>query len=296
MFHNATVQNANVIACQIAAEGQRISAQISHTMPMAALALERGFERMNNSFHQSIQAVEASVSSAIQETQRLSYAHDNRSDRPNSRENQHTLAGQARETSLHSQVESVRTIAQPLQSYNDTPVQQGYPGDHEESLGHGSEEFDMHSLFESKCSCYHQPLQGGLGTSKRGRYRGCYHKSSCPLSITEKVEYDIVGRFKLFNYLFICRMGISYSRHAAFRSLQIQPNFTVRAVVPGNSPAFVLVRNTMIALESCETPDTAISTVGSCLVGLEKLFLQGKAWPTDTTHHYGNLLDVIDPI
>ncbi|KAJ0107794.1 hypothetical protein J7T55_000056 [Diaporthe amygdali] len=86
------------------------------------------------------------------------------------------------------------------------------------------------------------------------------------------------------------KIAIEYSQYAFLRSLHIQHNFTIRATVPQGSPAFDLIDGITFNMGSYSTVQSLQRTLQSCLRGLQRLFMEGRAWPTDIEDSTGNNL------
>lgn len=136
------------------------------------------------------------------------------------------------------------------------------------------------SLWELKCHC-------------AGSISPAYpvtHATSCYLSLRHRQRRALIGKVKLFNYFFQFQVAIEYSQYAFLRSLQIQNNFTIRATVPEGSPAFELIDDTTFNMARYTTAQALRKGLQSCLSGLQRLFMEGRAWPTDIETTTGNNL------
>ncbi|KAK7725234.1 hypothetical protein SLS63_008231 [Diaporthe eres] len=91
----------------------------------------------------------------------------------------------------------------------------------------------------------------------------------------------LIGKIRLFNYFFQFQVAIEYSQYAFLRSLHIQHNFTIRATVPQGSPAFDLIDGITFNMGFYSTAQPLRQNLQSCLQGLQHLFMEGRAWPTD---------------
>lgn len=98
------------------------------------------------------------------------------------------------------------------------------------------------------------------------------------------------GGLRVFRYLVQVRVAIEYSHQAFLNEIQIQPNLTIRATVPSDSPAFTLVhdivRNLLLPEEEFR------QKVRVCLRDLQDLFSRDQARPTDIDIQGDNLMDV----
>lgn len=136
------------------------------------------------------------------------------------------------------------------------------------------------SLWELKCYC-------------AGSISPAYpvtHATSCYLSLRHRQRRALIGKVKLFNYFFQLQVAVEYSQHAFLRSLHIQNNFTIRATVPEGSPAFELIDDTTFNMARYKTAQALRQGLQSCLAGLQRLFMEGRAWPTDIETTTGNNL------
>lgn len=84
-------------------------------------------------------------------------------------------------------------------------------------------------LVSGSCNCF---------TSTRrmqARRKPCFHTQ------LKRNRKSLAGGLRIFSYLVQIRVVVEYSQQAFLDDLQIQPNFTIRATVPSDSPAFALV-------------------------------------------------------
>lgn len=116
------------------------------------------------------------------------------------------------------------------------------------------------------------------------------HATSCHLSFRYRQRRALIGKVRLFNYFFQVQVAIEYSQYAFLRSLHIQHNFTIRATVPQGSPAFDLIDGITFNMGFYSTAQSLRQNLQSCLQGLQHLFMEGRAWPTDIEDNTGNNL------
>jgi hypothetical protein len=116
------------------------------------------------------------------------------------------------------------------------------------------------------------------------------HATSCHVSLRHRQRRALVGKIRLFNYFFQVQVAIEYSQYAFLRSLHIQHNFTMRATVPQGSPAFDLIDSITFNMGFYSTTQSLRKSLQSCLQGLQRLFMEGRAWPTDIEDSTGNNL------
>lgn len=116
------------------------------------------------------------------------------------------------------------------------------------------------------------------------------HATSCHLSFRHRQRRALIGKIRLFNYFFQVQVAIEYSQYAFLRSLHIQHNFTIRATVPQGSPAFELIDGITFNMGFYFTAKSLRQNLQSCLQGLQRLFMEGRAWPTDIEDTTGNNL------
>lgn len=157
----------------------------------------------------------------------------------------------------------------------------------------------MTPLWELKCHC-------------AGTVSPAYpvtHATSCYLSLRHRQRRALIGKIRLFNYFFQFQVAIEYSQRAFLRTLHIQHNMTIRATVPDGSSAFGLIHDTTFNMGGCSMGHYTIGhsvggyfTVNSfrkklqvCLEGLQRLFMEGRAWPTDIEESTGNNLLHVSP-
>lgn len=135
------------------------------------------------------------------------------------------------------------------------------------------------ALFDSLCSCFaNSPHE---------------HESQCFRSFQHRKVHIIAGKFNFFSLLLQFRLEVHRSPSSFARDLRVYPNFSMRStVVEYNSEAFNLVYETSQLARRELTARELEKTFRDCLVGLRKLFDEGKAWPTDITTLGKSLLHV----
>lgn len=135
------------------------------------------------------------------------------------------------------------------------------------------------ALSDSLCSC---------SANRPGK-----HESGCFRSFQHRKVHIIAGKFNLFSLLLQFRLEVHRAPFSFARDLKVYPNFSIRSTVVGyDSEAFILVSEiTDLARRELTAPELERS-FRDCLVGLRKLFEEGKAWPTDITTHGESLLHV----
>lgn len=116
------------------------------------------------------------------------------------------------------------------------------------------------------------------------------HATSCHLSFRHRQRRALIGKIRLFNYFFQFQVAIEYSQYAFLRSLHVQHNFTIRATVPQGSPAFDLIDGITFNMGFYSTVQSLRKNLQGCLQGLQRLFMEGRAWPTDIEDSTGNNL------
>lgn len=134
------------------------------------------------------------------------------------------------------------------------------------------------ALFDSLCSC---------STNYRGKHeRGCFRL------FQHKKVHTIAREFRVFNLLLCFRLEVERAPHAFARDFKVYPNFSVRGRVAWPSEAFLLTYKTVLKMERGLAACELRKTFRDCLVKLQILFEEGKAWPTDVTRTGKNLLHV----
>lgn len=134
------------------------------------------------------------------------------------------------------------------------------------------------ALFDSLCSC---------STNYRGKHeRGCFRL------FQHKTVHTIAREFRVFNLLLCFRLEVERAPHAFVRDFKVYPNFSVRGRVAWTSEAFLLTYKTVLKMERGLAACELRKTFRDCLVKLQILFEEGKAWPTDVTRTGKNLLHV----
>lgn len=134
------------------------------------------------------------------------------------------------------------------------------------------------SLFDSLCSCGANRLQN--------------HEKSCFRSFQYKKVHTIARTFRIFSLLLHFRLEVQHDPFVFARDLRVYPNFSMRSTVQNDSEGFCLVVETVKAMEGGLPERELQQTLRHCLVGLRKLFEDGKAWPTDINRSGENLLHV----
>lgn len=134
------------------------------------------------------------------------------------------------------------------------------------------------ALFDSLCSCSINDV--------------AKHEKGCFRSFQHKKVHVIARKFRVFNLLLHLRLEVERAPYAFSRDLKIYPNFSLRSTVEWPSEAFSLTYKTILTMERRLTARELQKIFRDCLVGLQNLFNQGKAWPTDITTTGSNLLHV----
>lgn len=116
------------------------------------------------------------------------------------------------------------------------------------------------------------------------------HTRGCPLEFLDKRSRIISGEIRIFSTLLLWKVSIRYSQ-SFLRDLEVQPNFTMTAIVPRDSPAFRLIAS-LYELDIKMTDDQVGEKISATLRGLRQLFTDHKAWPTDVSMGDINLLHV----
>lgn len=134
------------------------------------------------------------------------------------------------------------------------------------------------ALSDSLCSC---------SGNRPGK-----HESGCFRSFQHRKVHIIAGKFNLLSLLLQFRLEVHRSPFSFARDLRVYPNFSIRSTVRrSDSQAFDLVYEASQLVRRQSAPELE-RTFRDCLVGLRKLFDEGKAWPTDITTHGESLLHV----
>lgn len=134
------------------------------------------------------------------------------------------------------------------------------------------------ALFDSLCSC-----------SKN--YRG-NHERGCFRLFQHKTVHTIAKEFRVFNLLLCFRLEVERAPHAFVRDFKVHPNFSVRGRVAWPSEAFLLTYKTVLKMERGLAACELRKNFRDCLVKLQILFEEGKAWPTDVSRTGKTLLHV----
>ncbi|POS81510.1 hypothetical protein DHEL01_v200083 [Diaporthe helianthi] len=241
-------------------ESQEIKAQVAALVPDVSEALEAHVTKGQESLHARLDSLELMIKSSSQ-----------------------TIQMQTASKGPKSYAEITRTASEDL---GNTPLvketeheQRPPPYIQESSCGRESSS-NSNSLWTLKCYC-------------AGSISPAYpvtHATSCYLSFRHRQRRALIGKVKLFNYFFQFQVAVEYSQYAFLRSLHIQNNFTIRATVPEGSPAFELLDDTTFNMARYKSAQALRNGLQSCLAGLQRLFMEGRAWPTDIETTTGNNL------
>lgn len=259
-----TLSESLSLSSIVTTESQDIKAHIASLVPDMSQALEGSVAKSQESLHARLDSLELMIKSS---SQTMHFQTTSR--------NPKTIDSDTCTVSKDHESTSV------VEATKDEPAPPGYtkrrPDAGKSSGGN--------SLWELKCHC-------------AGSISPAYpvtHATSCYLSLRHRQRRALIGKVKLFNYFFQFQVGIEYSQYAFLRSLQIQNNFTIRATVPEGSPAFELIDDTTFNMARYTTAKALRQGLQSCLAGLQRLFMEGRAWPTDIETTTGNnLLHVRD--
>lgn len=255
-----TLSESLSLSSIVTTESQDIRAQVAALVPDMSRALEGGIAKGQESLHARLDSLELMIKSSSETTQIQATS----SELKNLSSNPCIASGCHEPTSV---VQTPGGEHQPI-SYTQT-----VSGARTPSSSKGS-------LWELKCYC-------------AGSISPAYpvtHATSCYLSLRHRQRRALIGKVKLFNYFFQFQVAIEYSQYAFLRSLHIQNNFTIRATVPEGSPAFELIDDTTFDMARYRTAQALRQGLQSCLAGLQRLFMEGRAWPTDIETTTGNNL------
>lgn len=255
-----TLSESLSLSSIVTTESQDIKAQVAALVPDMSRALEGGITKGHESLHARLDSLELMIKSSSQTTQIQTTSSDLKTLRSN--------------TCVASGCQKPTPVVQPPGGeHQPTSYTQTVSGARTPSSNKGS-------LWELKCYC-------------AGSISPAYpvtHATSCYLSLRHRQRRALIGKVKLFNYFFQFQVAIEYSQYAFLRSLHIQNNFTIRATVPEGSPAFELIDDTTFNMARYRTAQALRQGLQSCLAGLQRLFMEGRAWPTDIETTTGNNL------
>ncbi|KAI3398513.1 hypothetical protein diail_9037 [Diaporthe ilicicola] len=236
----------------ISAQGQGIQEQIAAMVPDLSQTLESGIAKSEQSLQARMDSLEIMIKESLQTEERTE---------PNCTQ---CIRGSSTAVALPSALTNTPEIASHVQ-------RPAIPG---------KTPSVKTPLWELKCHC-------------AGSVSPAYpvtHATSCYLSLRHRERRALIGKIRLFNYFFQFQVAIEYSQYAFLRSLHIQHNFTIRATVPQGSPAFDLVDGLTFNMGLYPTVQSLRKSLQSCLEGLQRLFREGRAWPTDIEDGTGNNL------
>jgi hypothetical protein len=147
------------------------------------------------------------------------------------------------------------------------------------------------------CHCHTNPKARQLlhRNESPGLDRESKHERSCFCYLTPTVSSKrITGDFALFKRIVKWDIAISYSTRGMFQSLQIFPSLSIQGMVPLDSPAFQLLRETVPKVVTWHAADITVrhSQLRQCLRDIQELYIAGEASPTDVTPDGHDLLSV----
>lgn len=254
-----TLSESLSLSSIVTTESQDIKAHITSLVPDMSQALEGSVAKSQESLHARLDSLELMIKSSSQTVHVQTTSRN-----PKCMNNESCMVFRDHE---HVSV---------VDATKDEPAR---PNDTERRPDAGNPS-GGNSLWELKCHC-------------AGSISPAYpvtHATSCYLSLRHRQRRALIGKVKLFNYVFQSQVGIEYSQYAFLRSLHIQNNFTIRATVPEGSPAFELIDDTTFNMARYTTAQALRQGLQSCLAGLQRLFMEGRAWPTDIETTTGNNL------
>lgn len=262
-----TLSESLSLSSIITTESQEIKAQVAALVPDVSQALETGVTKGQESLHARLDTLELMIKSSSQTTQIQSTPR-------NSDTRKYTTCQASDDHGCTSIVKATENEPQPPPYTTQTS-----------SYAREESPSSSNSLWKLKCYC-------------AGSISPAYpitHATSCYLSLRHRQRRALIGKVKLFNYFFQFQVAVEYSQYAFLRSLSIQNNFTIRATVPEGSAAFELIDDTTFNMARYTSTQALRQGLQSCLVGLQRLFMEGRAWPTDIETTTGNnLLHVCD--
>lgn len=260
-----TLSESLSLSSVVTTESQDIKAQIAALVPDMSQALDGGVAKGQQSLHARLDSLEYMIKLSSQTTQ--------------------IQATPRNQNFLKSHTCTSSGDHEPFSVVKASEDESEPPSYTQRISSAGEYSLSKSPLWELKCYC-------------AGSISPAYpvtHATSCYLSLRHRQRRALIGKVKLFNYFFQFQVGIEYSQYAFLRSLQIQNNFTIRATVPEGSPAFELIDDTTFNMARYTTAKSLRQGLQSCLAGLQRLFMEGRAWPTDIETTTGNnLLHVSD--
>ncbi|KAL1883235.1 hypothetical protein Daus18300_000293 [Diaporthe australafricana] len=262
-----TKSESQVLSSIVSAQGRDIQEQIAAVVPDLSKILESGLTKSEQYFQAQMDRLEVMIKESLHTEER---AEPN-----NTRGTGGSSIAEALPQAFSNELEMtshVQNASFPGRKYSTAKT----------------------PLWELKCHC-------------AGTISPAYpvtHATSCYLSLRHRQRRALIGKIRLFNYFFQFQVAIEYSQRAFLRTLHIQHNITIRATVPDGSPAFGLIHGTTFNMGGCSMGHYTIGrSVGgyftvnsfrqklqSCLEGLQRLFMEGRAWPTDIEESTGNNL------
>ncbi|KPM38457.1 hypothetical protein AK830_g8078 [Neonectria ditissima] len=256
------VSESNKLASAIAAQGLIISDQVSGVLPVMKQNVDLRITQLEESLQNRLIGLEKLIKSSFQSHQRVEPVEC------------------AELKPLDSSQAEFGATAIPQ-----NPNEQGqapkipapcFLGDNP-ALSEGAITSSQGSLLEFECRC----LADNTGT----------HNKSCVYSFREQKRCTLVGKIKIFNYIFRYKIQVQYSPHAFPGDFEIYPNFTVSAT-RDRSPAFELLDSTAAEQfgHTSMAADTMRREFKSSLIRIRQFFMDRKAWPTDVNRRGWNLV------
>lgn len=117
------------------------------------------------------------------------------------------------------------------------------------------------------------------------------HKRTCFRWHQHKRVHTIAAKLKLFNFLVRFRLELQRAPGVFARDLKVCANLTLRSTVKGTE-AFTLVYDVFTAMGKEFTSKSLQRLTQGCLIKLQNVFEEGKAWPTDLAMNGESLLHV----
>lgn len=130
-----------------------------------------------------------------------------------------------------------------------------------------------------KCTC--KPTSPRHRSASR-RSIDTHHKGNCPVAFLNRSRASATG-IRILKTIFTYLASVTHYR--------VEYNFTARAIVPGHSPAFLLIDN-LNDLRLARNEGQLESRCLAILTDLKEISQQNKGWPTDTLSNDMNFLHV----
>ncbi|KAH7023812.1 hypothetical protein EDB80DRAFT_770562 [Ilyonectria destructans] len=259
-----TVSESNKLGLAISAQGRDLSDQVSSVVPVVTQNVDLRIAQMEESLQRRLEVLEKLINDSLEDRQRIGSRQYTKFGSPSL--NQHCI--ETAYTLQHPQAQQGHVSKTSVQPYSlDNPT----------TLEKKTKPPSQDALLNWECRCV---------TSFPST-----HADTCIHSFRKQTKRTLVGKIKVFNYIFKYKILIQYSQHTFPRDLEVYPNFTVRSTCDW-SPAFEIMRETTTRAREGLTAKDLGKEYQTCLFRLRQSFMDRQAWPTDITNFGHSLLHI----